>query len=207
MKRAVLWLLALLLALPGAAAAQKDEADEARRIVTLLLRGDTDAVYARFAGAMRQAMSAEQLALVPAQLQAMAGEFVGFGRSQALGTTVVQVVEMSGMNLLAQVSFTPEGQVQGLAFVPSRSPSPSRRPTMRRPSWSPLRPAGRADPAGRGRAVPAAVLVHGSGPNDRNETNGNTAIFRDLAQALSRQGIAVLRYDKRTYQVNQGALS
>ena len=82
MKRAVLWLLALLLALPGAAAAQKDEADEARRIVTLLLRGDTDAVYARFAGAMRQAMSAEQLALVPAQLQAMAGEFVGFGRSQ-----------------------------------------------------------------------------------------------------------------------------
>ena len=208
MKRAVLWLLALLLALPGAAAAQKDEADEARRIVTLLLRGDTDAVYARFADAMRQAMSAEQLALVPAQLQAMAGEFVGFGRSQALGTTVVQVVEMSGMNLLAQVSFTPEGQVQGLAFVPQQKPKPE--PPADNEEAVLVGPYDLPGvltlPDGEG-PFPAAVLVHGSGPNDRNETNGNTAIFRDLAQALSRQGIAVLRYDKRTYQVNQGALS
>lgn len=79
---------------------------------------------------------------------------------------------------------------------------------MRRPSWSALTtcPGVLTLPDGEG-PFPAAVLVHGSGPNDRNETNGNTAIFRDLAQALSRQGIAVLRYDKRTYQVNQGALS
>ncbi|HNS11712.1 MAG TPA: alpha/beta fold hydrolase [Bacteroidia bacterium] len=45
---------------------------------------------------------------------------------------------------------------------------------------------------------PVAILVHGSGPNDRDETVGNTKIFRDLAVGLAAQGIAVLRYDKRT---------
>ncbi len=45
---------------------------------------------------------------------------------------------------------------------------------------------------------PAVVLVHGSGPNDRDETIGPNKPFRDLAWGLASQGIAVLRYDKRT---------
>ena len=45
----------------------------------------------------------------------------------------------------------------------------------------------------------AAVLLHGSGPCNRDEAIGQTALFRDLAQFLAAQGIAVLRYDKRTY--------
>lgn len=45
---------------------------------------------------------------------------------------------------------------------------------------------------------PAVVLVHGSGPGDRDETFADTHPFRDLAQGLARHGIAVLRYDKRT---------
>lgn len=53
-------------------------------------------------------------------------------------------------------------------------------------------------PDGGGRA-PAVVLVHGSGPNDRDETVGANKIFRDLAEGLASSGIAALRYDKRTY--------
>jgi uncharacterized protein len=45
---------------------------------------------------------------------------------------------------------------------------------------------------------PAAILVHGSGPNDRNETIGPNHPFADIADGLSSQGIAVLRFDKRT---------
>jgi dienelactone hydrolase len=44
----------------------------------------------------------------------------------------------------------------------------------------------------------AVVLVHGSGPNDRDETVGPNKPFRDLAWGLATNGIAVLRYDKRT---------
>lgn len=54
-------------------------------------------------------------------------------------------------------------------------------------------------PEGVDAPVPAVVLVHGSGPNDRDETVGVVKPFRDLADSLSQRGIAVLRYDKRTY--------
>jgi len=42
------------------------------------------------------------------------------------------------------------------------------------------------------------VLVHGSGPQDRNETIGPNRPFLDIARGLAAQGIAVLRYEKRT---------
>ena len=45
---------------------------------------------------------------------------------------------------------------------------------------------------------PAVVLVHGSGPQDRDETIGPNKPFRDLAWGLASRGIAVLRYEKRT---------
>jgi dienelactone hydrolase len=54
-------------------------------------------------------------------------------------------------------------------------------------------------PAGAGR-VPGIVLVHGSGPEDRDETIGPNKPFRDLAWGLSARGIAVLRFEKRTRQ-------
>jgi uncharacterized protein len=47
---------------------------------------------------------------------------------------------------------------------------------------------------------PGVVLVHGSGPNDRDETILFTKVFRDLAWGLASNGIAVLRYDKRTFK-------
>jgi dienelactone hydrolase len=54
-------------------------------------------------------------------------------------------------------------------------------------------------PVGEG-TFPAVVIVHGSGPNDRDGTMmGVNKPYRDLAQGLASNGIAVLRYDKRTY--------
>jgi dienelactone hydrolase len=48
--------------------------------------------------------------------------------------------------------------------------------------------------------VPAVVLVHGSGPNDADESAGPNKPFRDLAWGLATKGIAVLRYPKRTFE-------
>jgi dienelactone hydrolase len=52
-------------------------------------------------------------------------------------------------------------------------------------------------PKGAGPFV-AVVLVHGSGPQDRDEAIGPNKPFLDIAHGLAQQGIAVLRYDKRT---------
>lgn len=47
--------------------------------------------------------------------------------------------------------------------------------------------------------LPAVVLVHGSGPSDKDETAFGYKPFRDIAWGLAEQGIASVRYDKRTF--------
>jgi pimeloyl-ACP methyl ester carboxylesterase len=59
-------------------------------------------------------------------------------------------------------------------------------------------PATVSIPNGSG-PFPAVVLVHGSGPNDRDESIYSNKPFKDIAQGLASNGILVLRYDKRTY--------
>ncbi len=46
---------------------------------------------------------------------------------------------------------------------------------------------------------PAVVLVQGSGPSNMDGKIGENYPFKDLAEGLSKKGIAVLRYDKRTF--------
>lgn len=53
-------------------------------------------------------------------------------------------------------------------------------------------------PEGEG-PFPVVILVHGSGPNDRDETVEGNKPFRDIAWGLAQKGIAVYRYDKRTF--------
>ena len=52
-------------------------------------------------------------------------------------------------------------------------------------------------PSGAGGPSPAIVLLHGSGPLDRDESIGPNKIFLQLANELSNHGYIVLRYDKR----------
>ena len=51
-------------------------------------------------------------------------------------------------------------------------------------------------PSGQG-PFPAAILIAGTGPHDRNENFAGHRPFLVLADHLTRKGVAVLRYDKR----------
>ena len=54
-------------------------------------------------------------------------------------------------------------------------------------------------PDGAAAPLPAVVLVHGSGPSDMDETVFGVTVFKDISDYLAKNGMAVLRYDKRTY--------
>lgn len=54
-------------------------------------------------------------------------------------------------------------------------------------------------PDGAAKPFPAVVMVHGSGPSDKDERVMKLTPFRDLADGLAMRGIASLRYDKRTF--------
>lgn len=47
--------------------------------------------------------------------------------------------------------------------------------------------------------VPAVVFVHGSGASNMDEKVGKLTPFKDLAEGLAKNGIASLRYDKRSF--------
>lgn len=58
-------------------------------------------------------------------------------------------------------------------------------------------------PSGPG-PFPAAILISGSGPHDRNESIAGHRPFLVLADYLTRLGIAVLRYDDRGVMKSEG---
>jgi uncharacterized protein len=60
-------------------------------------------------------------------------------------------------------------------------------------------------PNGKG-PFPAVMLVHGSGPEDQDETIGGNKPFKDLAWGLASRSTAVLRYVKRTKQYGAQSL-
>ncbi len=111
-----------------------------------------------------------------------------------------------------RVVFNDAGQVVGLNFTPAGTGKAASQPYRTAPYAKPdsfserqvtvgsgewALPGALTLPDGPG-PFPALVLVHGSGPNDRDETIFTNKPFRDLAEGLASQGIAVLRYDKRT---------
>jgi hypothetical protein len=109
-----------------------------------------------------------------------------------------------------QFTVTQSGQIAGLHF---RSPDYVVPQTWNKPPYSDPERFQERDvtvgtdewklggkftfPSGKG-PFPVVVLVHGAGPNDRDESIYATRIFQDIAGGLASRGIAVLRYDKRT---------
>lgn len=57
-----------------------------------------------------------------------------------------------------------------------------------------------------GALFPAVVLISGMGKNDRDYTFGKYKMFLELSDKLTRNGIAVLRYDKRGVEKSTGIL-
>jgi pimeloyl-ACP methyl ester carboxylesterase len=48
--------------------------------------------------------------------------------------------------------------------------------------------------------APLVILVHGSGPHDRNGTFSKNKVYLDITLQLVQKGVGVLIYDKRTYK-------
>ena len=211
------WLLSIALVatllVPFAAKAQ--DADAATATASALLdamdAGDYAAAEAMFTPEMAQAVPAERLQAVWEALPAQAGPAQGRGEAQvadARGTTLVVVpLHHARAELVAKIAVTADGKVAGFLVQPAPPPAAAAPAPAADAGYSErdmlvgegerALPATLALPDGEG-PFPAVVLVHGSGAHDRDETIGPNRPFLDIARGLAAQGIAVLRYEKRT---------
>ena len=205
-------LLTAALALCGMTTAAAQVAPEqaratAGRLLDHLDRGEYAQGEAMLDAKMRQAVPAAVLEQLWRSLPAAGAR--GEARLDLDGTTRIVRIPLTrgAAKLDATIAVDAEGRVSGLLLRPAQPaiPPPPAVPVDAAYAETETRvgtgeralPATLAMPKGRG-PFPAVVLVHGSGPNDRDETIGPNRPFLDIARGLAAQGIAVLRYDKRT---------
>jgi hypothetical protein len=216
-------LAALLLGWSSAMAQQSQDGGEAavaaaKAVVDELARGDFAGAAARFDERMRAALPEAKLRAAWEQIVRQTGAYRRRGEphAEAAGGLRVGVVpaEFERATLDVRVTLDGDGRVAGLFFAPHAASAAAgqaggaaappyadparyteREVTVGEGEWA--LPATLTTPRGIA-AAPAVVLVHGSGPHDRDETIGGTRPFRDLALGLASRGIAVLRYEKRT---------
>ena len=180
-----------------------------RQVLDLFFARNYAAIYEMFSPLMKKALTLDAY-------KAQAAQIAALGTAQSIGepqrrtveenTVVTLRVHWAAAELDFGVSWTAGGQIAGTWWAPARAEW--QRPDYSRPDSFVERevtvgsdewklPGTSSVPKGKG-PFPAIVLVHGSGPNDRDETVAGAKVFRDLAEGLAARGVAVLRYDKRT---------
>jgi dienelactone hydrolase len=216
--RHMLRLLAVSLAIVTGASAAGQQADQsvliarAQDIVARLVSGDVEPLLPTLTEPMKKAADAKFLRGLIPSLTAQFGAFKSQTGARFESQGVMRIVLVSCVferaNAEIRVAFNPQDQLGGLGIGPPTPTVAYTAPayitasafrdeafTVDAGGWPLLGTLSR--PVGSG-PFPAVVLIHGSGPNDRDASIGPNKIFRDLAEGLASRGIAVLRYEKRT---------
>jgi dienelactone hydrolase len=204
------------IALSIVAIAKADDAADAvataQELVDSLARGDASAAARHFDETMKKGLPEPKIGETWKTVEAQAGAFKRrvSARTERSGayTVVLVTCEFAKGPLDVKVVLNAKKEIAGLFFVPVQPHADWKPPLYAKPDryreeavtigsgdWA--LPGTLTLPVGEG-PFPSLVLVHGSGPNDQDETLGPNKAFRDLAWGLASQGVAVLRYDKRT---------
>ena len=199
-----------------------DPAREAQTMLDALDAGDFAALHAHFDTTMSAAISAEQLAQGLKALATQVGPLQSRGepdvKTRDIGALVTIPLHYKRGELTAIITFDNEHKVSGFAIRPAQAAKPAAAApvpedanyreteltvgegenalpaTLTMPNGE--GPNGKG-PDGKGK-LPAVVLVHGSGPQDRDSTIGPNRPLLDIARGLAERGVAVLRYEKRS---------
>ena len=215
--------LLLLASILGGCSGEGDPVDEssvkwgpynerAEAFITAMAEGDFDAAAAMFDATMKRALPAATLENdVWGLVVNSAGEFVSFHETENKlidGYYVCFVTsrhETSGVTL--RVVLSRDGLVSGL-FIDAYPII--ERDTVQRDGFTdtPVIIGEGTDfpldgilsmPDSAGGPAPAVVIVHGSGAQDMDLTLYSNKPYRDIAEYLAANGVAAIRYNKRTY--------
>jgi dienelactone hydrolase len=198
---------------PAPVAAPSPET-RARDIVALLITNNFGKIEALYDTSMKAALPPGALGTSWATAAHQFGAFqsITAARTQAIGDNQVVLLScrFEQFDVTLRFVFNAAGELAGLASL-----SPVSRAVWLAPDYVDATtfddravsvhtghwdlPGSMTIPKAAGKH-PAVVLVHGSGPNDMDESIGPNRMFKDLAYGLSSQGIVVLRFEKRTHK-------
>lgn len=208
MKKIILLALMVIPALIGQAQSNTERAEQ---ILEFLKTGQGDKLYEMSDTIVRSGISASVYSIMYQQLKKQLGELKleGVWDTESHGDNRVykKPIEFENMRTIFSVTLNKDEKISGIYFIPDRKSVQTyhmiQNDTIREDAIEIITgnykmpgiltlPIGVSNP-------PVAILVHGSGATDRDETIGPNKPFRDLAWGLAERGVAVIRYDKRPF--------
>jgi len=211
-------IISLLLFLPFTSFAQQTDLNiqRSQQFFEYVQAGKGDSAHAMLSSNIKQQVTVELLSNIFTQLQQQAGKFQGQGawKSTKVENVVIYYSDLTFENTSLRfiTSFDSDGMANTFRITPIPTGAASdegsydkeklEEKDMQIVSGDFKLPATLTMPRG-GTNLPVVILVHGSGPNNRNESVGKNHPFQDLAFGLAMRGVAVIRYDKRTYVYGQ----
>ena len=197
---------------PGATRFSDDIQEKTANFISSLHQGNYDTVYAAFDPVVQSKIDRKGLEKVWKSLVDRAGPFIKIERMDSHQKESYRIIVAScrfeKTQIGLQFTYDADGKIAGFFIVPAFSAQTFQRAayvdenkfisedvSFGSKPW--VLPGVLTIPL-KGRPAAVLILVHGSGPQDRDETIGPNKPFRDLGEGLAARGIAVLRYDKRT---------
>ncbi len=121
---------------------------------------------------------------------------------------VIQHLQFEKRKIDFKLVYSDNGKIKGILFLPEMPRERYKLPNYYKPELikdsslsiqnGPFRLPGILTLPNKTGRFPLVLLIHGTGPNDKDETVGPMKIFKDISIGLASQGFAVYRYDKRT---------
>ena len=184
--------------------------------VDWLRNGEAEKLHKLFTEKVASKLDVETTASIWKQLASQYGKFEKIDTIYSkiiLPNLVVDcILSFEEGSLKYRLTFNKENKIAGIFFIPYKTKKAKEREPQEMVDFYEQKytftnqgfefPAMFCYPKNQ-KIVAIAVFVHGSGPNDMDETIGPNKIFLQLAHELAKKGIASLRYDKRTYIAQQ----
>lgn len=203
--------LGLLLGHVAAVFAQNTNMDRAKHVYELFVANQGDSIHALLTEELQDKLSPEVFKDMFKQSERQFGKLQSTGewkKETAQGITLYYSdLKFERYSLRFLLSFDADGGMNTIRLMPVPAASTAQPVVYNKEKMLERDVTVGADgfklpgtltlPVGK-KKVPVVILVHGSGPHDRDETVGPNKPFRDLAWGLAERGIATVRYEKRT---------
>jgi dienelactone hydrolase len=184
--------------------------DKARSLIDAMTKGRFTEATQDFGDVMKNALPADALAATWKQVEEKYGRWQAIEKVELKSgrgyTSAQATARFERERLVIYVNYDDANKIVGLFIKPPETPwsAPGYAVASAfderevQVGSSPALPGTLTVPTSAKGRMPAAVLIHGSGPADRDETVGAIKVFKDLAWGLGSRGVVVLRYVKRS---------
>lgn len=207
MKRLLPFFIFIFVCLSVSAQKVDDKYRLPEQLLQYIIDGNGEQAHNMLSESLKDKISATQMGSLWNQLTAKVGDFKNRTAWEDVKNPTIKAyyctIQFANLSLRCNASFDAEGRADGINFVPA--PSTPQKQENTKFKETPIKvitgkfqmPGTFCVPTGKTN-VAVVVFASGSGPNDADETIGPNKVFRDIAYGLAENGIASIRFDKRT---------